>query len=226
MNTVAKKQLVVFCDFDGTITEKDNIVAIFDHFQPTGYREWIQELMDGKISIKTCVGGLFEMLPTSNREAIERQAIDPVRIRAGFAEWLSFCKDHHVSFYVTSGGIDFFVYPLLAPFDIERDHIYCNASDFSGDQIKIVWPHQCDEHCSRDCGMCKPSVMRHFPVDQFTRIVIGDGITDVAAAQLADRVYARSSLLKYCESNGIASVPYQTFTDIQQDLERWMLQNA
>lgn len=224
--SMEQKPVVVFCDFDGTITEKDNIVAIFDHFQPNGYRELIQELMDGKISIKTCVGGLFEMLPTSNRATIERQAIDPVRIRSGFLEWLDFCKDRHIAFYVTSGGIDFFVYPLLAPYPIARDHIYCNASDFSGDQIRIVWPHPCDAHCERDCGMCKPTVMRQFPKEQFTRIVIGDGITDVAAAKLADRVYARSSLLKYCQENEIPCVPFQTFTDIQQDVERWLLQHA
>ena len=31
------KERIIFCDFDGTITVNDNIVAIMKHFNPEGW---------------------------------------------------------------------------------------------------------------------------------------------------------------------------------------------
>ena len=81
------------------------------------------------------------MLPASLKQEVIDYAISNAHIRSGFADLLAYCKANDIEFYVTSGGIDFFVYPLLAPFNIPTEHIFCNGSDFSGDQIEITWPH-------------------------------------------------------------------------------------
>ncbi|RXZ80250.1 2-hydroxy-3-keto-5-methylthiopentenyl-1-phosphate phosphatase [Paenibacillaceae bacterium] len=212
------KKKVIFCDFDGTITINDNIIAIIRHFDPPGWQPIAEDVIAQRKSIKQGVGELFRLLPTSRQEEIVHFAINNVRIREGFAELLDYCVEQSIAFYVTSGGIDFFVYPVLAQFPIPEDHIYCNASDFTGANIEILWPHSCDEHCSNNCGMCKTTIMRRFPKEQYQRIIIGDSVTDFEGAKQADLVYSRSHLTEKCRELGLPYVAFETFHDVIQDL--------
>lgn len=214
------KKKIVFCDFDGTITVNDNIVAIIKHFNPIGWEDLVNKVISTEISIQEGVGSMFALLPTSMEKEVVNFGIHNAVIREGFAEFVQFCKDSNIEFYVTSGGIDFFVYPLLEQFGIPKDHIYCNESDFSGEQIKILWPHTCDEHCQNHCGMCKPTVMRKFPAEQYERIIIGDSVTDFEGAKLADTVYSRSHLTEKCRELGIPSTEFTTFLDIIEAMKQ------
>lgn len=214
MNRTKTKQPVIFCDFDGTITLSDNIVAIMKHFNPPGWESIVQDIVGGKNSIRQGVGEMFALFPSDMKEQIARYVMETAGIRPGFAELLAFCRSEGIPFYVTSGGIDFFLLPLLKPFDIDPGHIYCNSADFSGSNIEIVWPHPCDEHCSTDCGMCKTRVIRSYNAGQYHRILIGDSITDFEGAKLADTIFARSHLADRCRELGVPFHEYETFHDV------------
>ncbi|CAG7605273.1 2-hydroxy-3-keto-5-methylthiopentenyl-1-phosphatephosphatase [Paenibacillus solanacearum] len=213
------KQRVIFCDFDGTITVNDNIVAIMKHFQPPGWDELVQQVISKQISVREGVGRMFALLPASRKQEVIDYAIGNVTIRAGFQELLDYCRRENIIFYVTSGGIDFFVYPVLSAFPIPKDHIYCNGSDFSGSHIRIVWPHACDEHCHNDCGMCKTAIIRSFPAEAHERILIGDSVTDFEGAKLVDVVFARSHLVQLCEDLKLNYYPFDDFFDVVKRLE-------
>jgi 2-hydroxy-3-keto-5-methylthiopentenyl-1-phosphate phosphatase len=208
------RKRVIFCDFDGTITVNDNIIAIIKHFNPLGWEQIAQDVLAQRKSIREGVGEMFCLLPTSMKEEVIACGINNVRIREGFPELLAFCEEHGIEFYVTSGGIDFFVYPVLAPFGIPVDHIYCNGSDFSGDRIEIVWPNPCDDHCDNDCGMCKTTIMRRFPASDYNRLLIGDSVTDFEGAKQAELVFSRSQLTIKCKELGLPHVEFETFHDI------------
>jgi 2-hydroxy-3-keto-5-methylthiopentenyl-1-phosphate phosphatase len=208
------KRRVIFCDFDGTITENDNIVAIIRHFDPPGWETIVDEIVSQRKTIREGVGELFRLLPTSRKTEVIDYAIGNARIRSGFAELLEYARANGIDFYVTSGGIDFFVYPLIAPFGIPESHIYCNGSDFTGERIEITWPHPCDDNCRNDCGMCKTTIIRRFPAEAYTRILIGDSVTDFEGAKLADLVFARSHLIRKCEELGLPYYEYETFHDV------------
>lgn len=220
MTAAAAKKKIVFCDFDGTITVNDNIIAIIKHFNPEGWEELVKQTISTEISIKEGVGSLFRLLPASMKDEVIRFSISNAKIREGFAQFVDFCKQEGIELYITSGGIDFFVYPILAEFKIDPDHIYCNGSNFSGERIEILWPHYCDEHCQNDCGMCKPTVMRKFPTEQYERIIIGDSVTDFEGAKLADRVYSRSHLTEKCHELGIPYTAFETFYDIIEAMKQ------
>ncbi|MEW9698928.1 2-hydroxy-3-keto-5-methylthiopentenyl-1-phosphate phosphatase [Paenibacillus sp. SI8] len=213
------KQRIIFCDFDGTITVNDNIVAIMKHFNPPGWDALVQQLLDKKISIREGVGAMFALLPTSRKKEIVDYAIGNAKIRDGFGEFVSFCKEQNITLLITSGGIDFFIYPLLQPFGIPTNHIYCNASSFEGSTIEILWPNRCDEHCRTDCGMCKTSIIRSYDSKQYERIIIGDSITDFEGAKLVDTIFARSHLIEMCEQLNYPYHAFDTFFDIMKQLE-------
>lgn len=214
------KQPIIFCDFDGTITENDNIIAVIKHFNPPGWEEIVAHIIEGRWSIKRGVGALFALLPSSQKQEIVRYSIENAKIRVGFQQLLDYCKQHHIEFWVTSGGIDFFVYPLLESFSIPTDQIYCNASDFSGENIRILWPHPCDEHCHTDCGMCKTTIIRRYPKDKYYRILIGDSVTDFEGSKLVDLIFARSHLETKCKELGLSYKPFQNFHDVIDMLSR------
>jgi len=215
---MSKRQQVIFCDFDGTITKNDNIIAIIRHFNPPGWEAIVDDIIRQRMSIREGVGKLFSLLPTSRQEEVVAYAISNAEIRDGFAELLAYCKAEQIPFYVTSGGIDFFVYPILARFDIPADHIYCNGSSFAGETIEITWPHPCDDDCDRNCGMCKTTIMRRFPPERYERILIGDSVTDFEGAKLADVVFSRSHLSEKCRELGLPFVPYETFHEVTERL--------
>ncbi|MCK9905376.1 HAD-IB family phosphatase, partial [Frankia sp. Cpl3] len=95
------KQLVLFCDFDGTITEKDNIVAIMRKFSPPNWEEIAQQILSQQISIREGVGKLFAMLPSSLRQEITDFIVAEARIRPGFAEFVQFCEKQGIDLLIT-----------------------------------------------------------------------------------------------------------------------------
>lgn len=206
------RKLVLFCDFDGTITKSDNIVAIMRKFAPPEWEELTGQILGQEISIQQGVGKLFSLLPSSLKEEITQFIVQEAVIRDGFAEFVQFCKEQEIELLITSGGIDFFIEPILAPFDLPGP-IYCNGSDFSGETITITWPHHCDDACQNGCGMCKTTIIRRYDPATHFRVVIGDSITDLAGAKIADYVIARSLLLQKCEE---LSLPHQSFSTFHE----------
>jgi 2-hydroxy-3-keto-5-methylthiopentenyl-1-phosphate phosphatase len=212
------KPIILFCDFDGTITMNDNIIAIMKQFQPEGWKDILEKAMNQEISIKETIGSMFALLPSTLKDEVIRFAIANMQIRPGFSEFLSYCHEQQIYFLVTSGGIDFFVYPTLQPYGIEKDQIFCNTSNFNHERILIEWPHPCDEHCSQNCGMCKATLIRSYPADQYTRILIGDSITDFAGAKLADFIFARSHLATECGKLHMPYYAYENFFEVMEQL--------
>lgn len=213
-----RKQPVIFCDFDGTITETDNIIEIMKRFAPPEWEPIKDQILAQTISIQEGVGRMFALLSTDLKSEITKFVLSNAKIRPGFQELLQYCKAQDIRFLVTSGGIDFFVNPILEPYGLE-DNIYCNSADFSGDIIRITWPHACDVHCDRNCGMCKTTILRSYDPDQYERYVIGDSITDLAVSKLADHVFARAFLIEKCEELGIPYTPYKDFFDVIRGLK-------
>ncbi|MGG1515088.1 2-hydroxy-3-keto-5-methylthiopentenyl-1-phosphate phosphatase [Paenibacillus oryzisoli] len=213
------KDRIIFCDFDGTITVNDNIVAIMKHFKPEGWDKIVDDVIAQRVSIREGVGAMFALLPTARKKEVVDYAIGNAVIRDGFKEFVAYCREQGIKLLITSGGIDFFIYPLLAPFDIPREHIYCNASSFEGSTIEILWPNACDDQCSNDCGMCKTSIIRSYDADRYERIIIGDSITDFEGAKLVDTIFARSHLIDRCEQLGYPYYAFDTFFDIMKQLE-------
>jgi len=207
---------IIFCDFDGTITETDNIVSLMTQFVPEDAEKIAKAMMEQTISFKEGVSAMFELLLANQKEAIIDYLLDTVIIRDGFGDFVSFAQEKQIPFYIVSSGVDFFIDPLLESYG-PFSGIYCNRADFSGRQIKLVFPNSCDEECSnfntQGCGCCKPSVMRKVTQSDYFKIVIGDSLSDFEAAKQADLVLARDHLITRCKELDLPYKPFETFYD-------------
>lgn len=209
---------VIICDFDGTITETDNIIAIMKKFAPPEWVELKNGVLSQAVSIREGVGKMFQLLPSSAKNEIVDYILHHAEIRSGFHDFVQYTKEKNIPLYIVSGGIDFFVYPLLEGL-IDKDKIYCNKAVFTNEKIKIDWPHSCDHTCENDCGCCKPSIIRQLTNSNQRKIVIGDSITDLQAAKLADFVIARDLLLDKSIELHLPHKPFTTFYDVIDVLE-------
>ncbi|WP_282019568.1 2-hydroxy-3-keto-5-methylthiopentenyl-1-phosphate phosphatase [Planomicrobium okeanokoites] len=213
------KKPIIFCDFDGTITINDNLIAIMKHFNPPGWEPIKDEILAQTISIREGVKKMFSLLPSSKKNKVIEYVLEQAEIREGFADFVAYTREHNIPLYIVSGGIDFFVYPLLETFG-PFEGIYCNEADFSEDAIQINFPHGCDDECaSQGCGCCKPSIIRKLLADGATSIVIGDSITDLQAAKYADLVIARDFLIEKCEELNIPYEPFENFGDVTEIID-------
>ena len=72
-----------------------------------------------------------------------------------------------------------------------------------------------DEECDK-CANCKRNHILNSSGEEDITIYIGDGWSDTCAAEHCDIIFAKRSLLKYCENNGLPYYPFKSFRDVQQ----------
>ncbi|MFC0558264.1 2-hydroxy-3-keto-5-methylthiopentenyl-1-phosphate phosphatase [Halalkalibacter alkalisediminis] len=209
------KRPVIFCDFDGTITDNDNIVAIMNKFAPPEWEAIKDDILAQRISIKQGVGQFFRLLPSALKQEMTEFILNDAKIRDGFETFVDYTKNHDIDLIIVSGGMDFFVHPLLKKYELP---VYCNQAKFDEETIRVEWLHACDSECINECGCCKPSILRKIGEDRF-KIVIGDSITDLQAAKQANFVIARDFLLEKCRELEIPHAPFHTFHEVIQILE-------
>ena len=96
--------------------------------------------------------------------------------------------------------------------------VYCNKAKVTPDN-KIIpeFPYG-DEEC-KYCGNCKRNHILSNSGDDDYIIYIGDGYSDKCPIQYCDFIFAKNSLLKYCEVNRITFFPFKNFIDVKIKLE-------
>ncbi|MCL6517228.1 MtnX-like HAD-IB family phosphatase [Alicyclobacillus sp.] len=208
----------VFCDFDGTISEKDMIGQIVKRFVPEEGLVLVDRVNRHELTVQEGVERMFGLIPSARFDEVKSFAISHVRLRQGFPAFVRLCRRRDWRLTVVSGGFDFFVEPALAPFRDEID-IVCNHIDDRGPTLKVVWSTPCDAACEGGCGLCKPAVLRQRRRPGARQMLIGDGVTDAKAARIADFVFARDRLRGECDRMGIPYEAFETFDDIVARLE-------
>ena len=211
MTTVPHAKQIVFCDFDGTITQQETFVSMLHHFAPEKMQEFGKLFSQKKTTLRLGVRGVVESIPS--RFYGEMVAfIKEKPIRPGFKTFLKFLADREIPFYIISGGLKDSVQTRLAPFMDNISGIYAPMVDDSGEFLKMV-----SEYEAGDELMAKVKVMETFSFDQ--SIAIGDGATDQKIALSASLVFARDRLSKFLETKGVQYIPWEDFHDIKNYLE-------
>lgn len=205
---------VVVSDFDGTITQHDMVVALTCHVE-AGNRALVDRINRRELDLKSGLTALFQTLPSRGRFAYETFLAESATFRSGYHQFQHVLADAKIPFYIVSNGLDFMLDAVLGPKTDKGPERITNHARFNGDHITIDWEHPCLPPCPGGCGLCKHKVVselrdrHHAPV-----VFIGDGVTDVNGARLADRVFARSHLAQYLEESGTAYAPFDTFDDV------------
>lgn len=203
----------ILCDFDGTISIRDMVAAVSLEFAPQGSRALIESIQRQDMTVRDGVTQMFRLIPADKYPDMVRYARERTVLRPGVFALIDYAMKNSWKFSVVSGGFDFFVRPALMPVASFID-IYCNRVRARDGFLDVVWPYGCDDECNGGCGLCKPAILRKNRAAGYKVVVIGDGITDLKSARLADYVFARGILADRLKDEGISHTTFETFHDI------------
>ncbi|MCF8261401.1 MAG: MtnX-like HAD-IB family phosphatase [Melioribacteraceae bacterium] len=203
----------IFIDFDGTITKTDVGEAMFlEYGDPQKAQEIIKEWIDNKITSVQTWQQLCETIESLDLNLFDN-FISNIEIDKSFIPFVNYCRNANIELKILSDGLDYYISRILKQNGLSEIQFFSNSVSF-GENNKPVpsFPHT-DEECPK-CANCKRNHIINGSSDEDVTIYIGDGFSDTCPAQYCDFIFAKHSLLKYCEQNRISYYPYNTFDDV------------
>ncbi|MCI4332501.1 MAG: HAD-IB family phosphatase [Thermoplasmata archaeon] len=223
MTTDAANALRMWIDFDGTLVEPNVAIILVEEFARDGKRvahEIDEELHSGKITLREAWERQVALLPGDRMEEMAQWSVRNTPFRSGADDLLRLLHRHKVPTAIVSGGLDFYITPILKHAGIDLP-VY-------SDVLTLVPPdglalsHPYGHATCRLCGICKAQTVREQAVDGRRSVFAGDGSTDKFAAEVADIVFARRRLKNYCEQSGIPHYPFEDFGPVTEQVRRWL----
>lgn len=208
-------KLHIFSDFDGTITEKDTLVFLATRIGggPQMVEAIGRLIREDQLSLREGIAAEMRSIRYPFSEAVkllrEEVSIDP-----GFALLARWCEEKGISLTVLSAGFHQIIDLFLPAGEFPRLEIIAN--EIRPDE-KSGW--KCIFRDDTPYGHDKAEALRAARKRGEFVIFIGDGLSDRAAAEAADEVFAKHSLAEYCRARGISCHEYESFSEILHELK-------
>ena len=216
----AKSKPIVFCDFDGTVTQDDVTDRILEELGDSGWRELESAWVQGMIGSRECLERQMALIRASSKQL--NALIDAVAIDPGVASFYNFTEEAGIPFYILSDGFDYVVRRVLRRVGADGElrngkHLFTSSMEIEDNRLRVSFPHDA-RVCEHGCATCKPAIIRRIGRGHRPVVFIGDGLSDRFAVEQSDLVFAKKQLLAHCRKNNIACMPFETFAEIEATL--------
>lgn len=206
----------VFCDFDGTLTDRDTLVVLLDKY---AHSDWyaIEERMErGEIEEREGLRVELAMLKVPDDQMLETLKAE-VHPAEGLNELIELVGEKGWPLTVLSGGLIRLSGALWSHWGYSEIPLYANDHgrypDGGIEVIPAPFPH-----IKGHCNHCKRWHLEEALKRESRVVYIGDGVTDRCPAEVAHRRYAKGNLLEYLRGKGLAVVPYEDLSQIAAEL--------
>jgi HAD superfamily phosphoserine phosphatase-like hydrolase len=203
----------VFVDFDGTITDIDTFDALVRAAAGDDAWDAIDEpLLAGRITLREALVRQAALVRLSRSEALvflESHA----RVDPAFGAFVDAVRAHGGTIRVVSSGIATVIHDALARAGVEVD-VLANDADFAPGGWTLTFVDASDN------GHDKAAHVRAAKAAGRETIFVGDGISDFAAAAVADRRFAKAgrALEAYCRERAIPCASFTSFDEVRAAL--------
>lgn len=202
-------RIAVSCDFDDTVVQANLSLALFQRFGQ-GWEEDLARYRAGQIPVEEWnARALWTVRAT--RQEIERFAREQAHVRPGFAAFAGLCREAGVALVINSSGLDLYIRPVLQDLGLADLRLCCGHTELTDAGFRLRY--QTPDGAPLAAGT-KAAAIRWLKAQGARVIHIGDGRSDEPAADGADFVFARSSLLEYCRRQGLPHAPFEDFYDV------------
>jgi 2,3-diketo-5-methylthio-1-phosphopentane phosphatase len=199
-----------FIDFDGTVTDVDTCYTMVKTFARGNWQElndlWERRELDTE-EVARRTFALFE----GDREALDAM-LDTVRMDPWFAPFAAETAKRGDRLTILSDGYDYLIQSILRREGLATIPFYANSLRVDGRSFSMRSGRP-NPDC-RLCGTCKKGLLQELRGVADEVVYIGDGASDQGAGVTADVLFAKDSLARYCDREGIAYHPFQSFADI------------
>lgn len=207
----------IFVDFDGTISLDDVGEKLFIEFGDSDFakkliNDWNNDLVEPK-------NGWIELC--NSVESIDEIKLNDfltnIEIDRTFKTFVEYCKTNSFDLKIISDGFDLYINKILEKEKIVDIDVSSNKLQLINNKLIPTFPNS-----SSDCS-CSANCKRNFVInnssdEEFT-VYIGDGVSDRCPIQYCDIIFAKDTLLKFCEINRITYYPIKNFNDIITKLD-------
>lgn len=203
--------VILFCDFDGTITTRDTLEGFMQLFMDEDIQIVSRRMFEQGYSVKQ---GVREILCRVTEEdyLAHMDYFENLPLREGFAAFLDFLTVCRLPLVVISGGIRGMVETTLAPYRAQIQGLYAADVEFSSGRVRIFSDYESEEEI-----VSKQQVMALYSCER--AVCIGDSYTDFRMALACDLVFARDRLAEAMEKVKKPYYNYETFYDIMVKLK-------
>ena len=210
------ERLLIACDFDGTITERDTLHVIVEEFGTRGLWGAIEpRLRAGEVTLEQAMQEEFASVratPEQVRDVVRRSA----GLRPGFSRLVGWAADGGHRLIIFSSGFRSVIRDVLAGMGHDEIEVVSHDAVFSAEGAEILWSDR-----GETCGVCGRRCKRHDLRARHrgeTVVLIGDGLSDVCVAQTADVVFARAHLARDLAAAGVPFIPFEDFDEVRERL--------
>ncbi len=201
----------VFCDFDGTISTVDVGRHVLERLASDAWVELHHQYERGEIESRELLTDQWALVEAD--EATARRVAGEVPLDPDFGPLVEGLRAAGAELLVVSDGFGFYVDEACAPFGVD---VLTNAVDFSTGELRF--PHE-DRCCPcSSCGVCKQAPIKDARHRKRTTVLIGDGTSDRKAALLAEVVFAKDALARWCTQLDVPFLPFDTLADVRDAL--------
>ena len=214
-----KKKRVLISDFDGTISKKDFFWYVIDTLlSPEDMQPW-EDYLAKKITHIEALKQIFCKIRLSEKEFYNFVLSLP--IEDCFVETAKYCSQNNIGYYIISAGADFYIKCILKYLKIDNQvTLISNESYYRPESgLVIIKPDNSHKFYSENYGINKKMAVEFLKKKHDFSIFAGDGIRDFEAARVADKIFARDSLLQLCQSNNVPATEFRSYCEILEYLK-------
>ena len=198
----------VFCDFDGTVTSVDTFDAVAARAVPELWADLKAQLFNFEITLLQGMQALANALTPHDMQAMVAH-MGEYAPRPCFLPFLAELERAGLPFVLVSGGLVPLVEEVLGPHRHRLDQlIAAEVLSHPGGGLRFESPFANGQEL-----VAKAEVVKRY--GRGRSVVIGDSITDLGMAEVADLVFAREPLSGWLEQRGIAFHPWDSFADVE-----------
>jgi 2-hydroxy-3-keto-5-methylthiopentenyl-1-phosphate phosphatase len=217
-----KHKLAVFCDFDGTITEKDIGDELFKElgvFEP-----YHSHLIQGELDISDYWKILCKSLgKTAEYDYIYRY-VDKYDVDSNFRMFAEFLREEEIPIKVVSDGFDVYIDSVLKRLELDWIPVHSNKMMFAAGKEPVPYFPLASESCVCKVASCKRNAVLNSCDHETIIVYIGDGISDFCAAEHSDIIFAKKKLAAHCNKYRIPHYPFTNFFDVYRIMKDIILQ--
>jgi 2-hydroxy-3-keto-5-methylthiopentenyl-1-phosphate phosphatase len=213
--------MIIFADFDGTITQADVTDRILEEFAAPAWRDAEEAWVRGEIGSRECLARQMALVKASRAQL--NALIDSVPLDPGALDFFRLARRWRTPVYVLSEGFDYVIRRVLRrcgpPGVRSQVGVFSSHLEFEGSALRVSFPYALPG-CKHGCATCKPLIMRQAGEGRHPVVFVGDGLSDRFAVEAADTVFAKHVLLQYCLQRGIPCQRFETLANVTERLQQ------
>ena len=218
-------RLLVLLDYDGTITTRECNEIVLQRFTGDEWRRFEDAAQKGEIGHAECLDLQVGLLAVP-RAAFFDAVVEAAEVAPGVGELLSGVARSGARAVVVSAGFREAIEAVWRRDDLPPVGLY--ASELKGTGENGGPPYRVAYSAAfGDCPTCGPGGCMGALVDALREVgeavaMFGDGLSDLCPARLADVVFAKSTLARLCETEGIAYHRLDDYGRAWRELSAWL----